>query len=70
MRAYLCMHMYMHVCPCVKQYAFISCNIQLQVPAPMPAFPQQNAATTSAPPQLKVKKPRNKKRMGEHVHAV
>ena len=53
---------------CLKLY-IINTGL-LQIPVPMPAFPQQSAAAASAAPRAKYKKPRNKKRMGEHVTCI
>ena len=63
---FVLVHVYM--CLRVKQYvSVVVYHGLLQVPVSMPEFPQQNVATTSGPPQAKCKKPRNKKRMGEHA---
>lgn len=65
----LSMYVFMCICACLYTCVskFLSHSIVLQVPVPMVAFPQQNVATTSAPPQAKHKKPRNKKRMSKYI---
>ena len=57
-----------HTYVCLKLYIIINTGL-LQIPVPMPAFPQQSAAASAAP-RPKYKKPRNKKRMGEHVTCI
>ena len=70
---HVCMHIVCVLCNtmCLSFSCILHLTIQyaLQVPAPMPASPQQVEATVTTPPpqKAKYKKPRNKKRMGEQL---